>query len=122
MKISEKQLSSIVRESVYRILNEHQFDNVKDDSIVDKYENYDVVNVPDWCLPYLVNGETYGYTEEELTAMQRFEQRFEGKIINGMNVGDLCVPEDDAEPSFTRSNDVMGKLGDFCYTFFIPLK
>ena len=72
MKISEKQLRSIVRESVYRILNEHQFDNVKDDSIVDKYENYDVVNVPDWCLPYLVNGETYGYTEEELTAMQRF--------------------------------------------------
>lgn len=43
MKISEKQLRSIVRESVYRILNEHQFDNVKDDSIVDKYENYDVL-------------------------------------------------------------------------------
>ena len=122
MRITEGQIKQIIKECVYKILNEHQFDNVENDNIANNYENYDVVYVPDWCLDYLVNGETQGYTEEELMAMQNFENKFAGKIVNGLNIGDICVPLDGAEPSFERENSVTGREGSMCYTFFVPLK
>ncbi|MBP5722761.1 MAG: hypothetical protein J6X18_04190 [Bacteroidales bacterium] len=108
----------------------HQFDgsygyqNVPDEFVEKLGENGYEVIVPDYCLPYLVNGDLEGYTDEEIQDMQNFEKRFQGKLAYGLNVGDCCVPRDGEEPTLYGREDVFkGKdMGAECYRFFLPAK
>ena len=104
-----KRIRNIVKETLNRVLKE-------------SYDSYTEVTVPDYCLPYLVNGDMDSYDEEELQAMQEFEQEWQGKLANGLNIGDVCIPLDGREPSFRSSNDIFGNLGCDCYRFLVPLK
>lgn len=79
------------------------------------------VRVPSWCLPYLVNGKTEGYSNEEIKKMDSFVSRFEGELANGLNAGDYCVPMDGQEPSFSWWNDV-DEYGAECFYFFLLSK
>lgn len=126
MQITETQLKSIIAESIRKVIKESfdepDFANVRPEDVERFHNNYTEVLVPDHCLPYLIYGDETGYEEEDLAAMKAFEKEWAGKIANGMNIGDVCVPLDDAEPHFYSENDVYGKMGDDCYKFLIPLK
>ena len=132
--LNEDKLKGIIRESVKRIISEiggrlnesmlkdyNEFDNVPDDFVESLDGQYYEVTVPDWCLPYLVNGDEEGYTEEEIGMMNNFIDSFNGKLWYGLNVGDACVPMDGVSPSFCSSNDVGGDACD-CYRFCLPMK
>ena len=108
-----------LNESMLKDYNE--FDNVPDDFVESLDGQYYEVTVPDWCLPYLVNGDEEGYTEEEIGMMDNFINSFNGKLWYGLNVGDACVPMDGVSPSFCSSNDVGGDACD-CYRFCLPMK
>ena len=102
---------------------QYGYQNV-DDKFVEKCgENGYEVWVPDYCLPYLVNGDMDIYDEDEIAEMQAFEKRFEGKLLKGMNAGDFCIPKDGESPSLVGKNDVFPKdMGAECYKFFLPAK
>ena len=125
IRLTESKLNRIIKESVKKILKEHydvpEFDNVDNSDIEGFNGNYLEVTVPDYCLPYLVNGDTEGYDEDELNAMQKFESKWNGKLANGLNIGDVCVPLEGRDPSFTHSNDIFGKISCVCYRFLVPL-
>lgn len=125
IKLTESDLHDIIKESVKNILKENydvpEFDNVDNSDIEGFNGNYTEVTVPDYCLPYLVNGTTENYDDEELNAMQEFESKWNGKLANGLNIGDVCVPLEGRDPSFTHSNDVFGNISDNCYRFLVPL-
>ena len=121
-----KRIRNIVKETLNRVLKEsydsYEYDNVEDSDIERFNDNYTEVTVPDYCLPYLVNGDMDNYDEEELEAMQEFEQEWQGKLANGLNIGDVCIPLDGREPSFRSSNDIFGNIGSDCYRFLVPLR
>ena len=146
IRLTEGDLHQIIKESVYRILRENEYDNLDnyadngsdydDDNDDSRYEerkfanvsnediakfngNYYEVVVPDVCLPYLVNGELTGYEDDEIQAMEEFENKFLSKGVK--LIGDYCIPEDDAEPYFSMYNDVSPLFnGADCYKFLIP--
>lgn len=128
IRLNEEQLRSIVAESVKRVLREMswedspEFDNVENSDIPRYNGNYTEVIVPSHCLSYLVNGDMSGYEDNEIRAMQAFENKWQGKLANGLNIGDICVPLDGREPSFSPNNDVYGREGADCYKFLVPLK
>ena len=97
------------------------FDNMEADDVKRLKGNYYEVAVPEYCLPYLVNGDTDNYTDEEIEAMKAFENEFNGKLANGLTVGDCCIPLDGASPSFCYRNDVT-KSDCNCYIFCLPMK
>ncbi len=132
--LNEDKLKGIIKESVKRIISEsggmlnesmlkdyNEFDNVPDDFVESLDGQYYEVTVPDWCLPYLVNGDEEGYTEEEIRMMDNFIDSFNGKLWYGLNAGDACVPMDGVSPSFCSRNDVGGGACD-CYRFCLPMK
>jgi hypothetical protein len=132
--LNEDKLKGIIRKSVKRIISEsggrlnesmlkdyNEFDNVPDDFVESLDGQYYEVTVPDWCLPYLVNGDEEGYTEEEIAMMDNFIDSFDGKLWYGLNVGDACIPMDGVSPSFCSRNDVGGDACD-CYRFCLPMK
>lgn len=82
------------------------YQNVPDEFVEKLGENGYEVIVPDYCLPYLVNGDTEGYSEEDLKDMQEFERRFQGKLAHGLTVGDCCIPRDGEEPTLYSREDV----------------
>lgn len=97
------------------------YQNVPDEFVESLGENGYEVIVPDYCLPYLVNGDMEGYEEDEIQEMQEFEKRFQGKLKNGLNAGDCCIPRDGESPSLYGRNDVFhGDMGSECYRFFLP--
>jgi hypothetical protein len=100
---------------------DYEYDNVENSDIENFNDNYTEVIVPDYCLPYLVNGDMDIYNDEEIQAMQEFEDEWQGKLANGLNIGDICIPLDGRDPYFTHSNDVFGNLGCECYRFLVPL-
>lgn len=102
------------------ISGERKFANVENDFVEDLNGNYYEVTVPSSCLPYLVNGDGDGYTYEEIKAMNDFVRGFEGKLSNGLNAGDCCIPLEREEPSFCTHNDVYGNVGYDCYVFCFP--
>lgn len=122
IRLRESDLHRIIKESVRKILSEqYEYDNIDDTDIEQFNDNYTEVTVPDFCLPYLVNGDTEGYDDEELEAMQNFEKEWQGKLANGLNIGDICIPQDGKSPSFRSYNDVFGNIGCDCYRFLVPL-
>ena len=97
------------------------YQNVPDEFVESLGENGYEVIVPDYCLPYLVNGDMEGYEEDEIQEMQEFEKRFQGKLKNGLTAGDCCIPRDGESPSLYGRNDVFkGDMGSECYRFFLP--
>jgi hypothetical protein len=84
--------------------------------------NYDIVKVPVYYINYLVNGDVGDLSDDEVAAIDEFQDSFNGRVINGLNVGDVCTPTDEAQPSFYPSNDVDGNMGADCYRFLIPLE
>jgi hypothetical protein len=104
-------------------LNEsYGYQNVPDDFVEKVGENgYDVL-VPDWCLPYLVNGDRENYEDDEIAAMDAFVEKYNGKLAHGLNAGDACMPMDGEEPSFYTHNDITGNEGCDCYRVFLPAK
>lgn len=126
VKLNEAQLKKIVAESVKRTLKElHDtplYDNVDNSDIAKFGNNYIELKVPDFCLPYLVNGDTEGYSEQEIEQMVELERKFNGKLLNGLHIGDICIPLDGRQPSFSRYNDVLNCGGSMIYTFLVPLK
>jgi len=102
---------------------QYGYQNVDDDFVEKVGENGYEVWVPDYCLPYLVNGDMDVYDEDEIAEMQAFEKQFDGKLLNGMNAGDFCIPMDGEEPALVGKNDVFPKdMGAECYKFFLPAK
>lgn len=102
---------------------QYSYQNVDDEFVEKCGENGYEVLVPDYCLPYLVNGDMDVYDEDEIAEMQAFEKQFDGKLINGMNAGDFCIPMDGEEPALVGKNDVFPKdMGAECYKFFLPAK
>ena len=61
------------------------------------------VRIPQWALPYLINGDLEGITEEELQKCNDLEQIYE--IISAPN---------EEEPFFAWSND-MDSEGAMCF-------
>ena len=123
IRLTESDLHQIVKESVKTLLKEdYEYDNVEDSDIERFNGNYTEVTVPDYCLPYLVNGDMDIYNDDEVEAMKEFEREWNGKLANGLNIGDVCVPLEEREPSFMPSNDVFGYVGCDCYRFLVPLK
>lgn len=128
MKINRKLIENIIRESLSNLMEEEfteDFDNVAKEYAnkhVKEYGTYDIIQVPEYCLPYLVNGDMEEYSDAELDMMQRAEEKYSGKLINGLSLGDVCIPEDDVYPSFCSGrDDILNTKGIDCYTFFIPL-
>lgn len=115
----------MVSENQY--LNEEQpkqygYQNVPDEFVEEVDENgYDVL-VPDWCLPYLLNGDRDIYEDDEIAAMDAFVEKYNGKLAHGLNAGDACMPMDGEEPSFYTHNDITGNEGCDCYRVFLPAK
>lgn len=102
---------------------QYGYQNVDDDFVEKVGENGYEVWVPDYCLPYLVNGDMDVYDEDEIAEMQAFEKQFDGKLLNGMNACDFCIPMDGEEPALVGKNDVFPKdMGAECYKFFLPAK
>ena len=131
IKLNESQLRNIIKESIKKVLKEtfdeldsdyNVFDNVYNDFVKTLNGNYIEVNVPDYCLPYLVNGDTESYTDEEIEAMDAFQEEYTGKLKNGLNVGDCCIPLDGQEPHFERRPDITSFGACDCYRFCLPLK
>lgn len=101
---------------------QYGYQNVPDDFVEKVGENgYDVL-VPDWCLPYLVNGDRENYEDDEIAAMDAFVEKYNGKLAYGLNAGDACMPMDGEEPSFYTHNDITGNEGCDCYRVFLPAK
>jgi hypothetical protein len=101
---------------------QYGYQNVPDEFVEKVGENgYDVL-VPDWCLPYLVNGDRENYEDDEIAAMDAFVEKYNGKLAHGLNAGDACMPMDGEEPSFYTHNDITGNEGCDCYRVFLPAK
>ena len=101
---------------------QYGYQNVDDDFVEKVGENgYDVL-VPDWCLPYLVNGDRENYEDDEIAAMDAFVEKYNGKLAHNLYVGDACMPMDGEEPSFYTHNDITGNEGCDCYRVFLPAK
>lgn len=83
--------------------------------------NFAEVVVPEWCLAYLINGETEGYSEYELQQTRKFEESWKGMIPGDLNIGAFCLPKEGDEPSFMTQNDVTEHEACYCYTFIVPL-
>lgn len=79
--------------------------------------DYYTAIIPEWTLPYFVNYDLEGYTEEELTKMRNYVEKFANLGI--YDVGQYFVPTDDATPYFSVYNDIDNKGAD-CYYFLIP--
>jgi hypothetical protein len=137
--MTEGRLYNIVAEAVMRIAEAADFDAEDEggeeydtEAYVDNMDpesamkfmqgNYDIVKVPVYYINYLVNGDVGDLSDEEVAAIDEFQDRFDGKVINGLNVCDVCTPTDEAQPSFYASNDVDGNMGADCYRFLIPLE
>lgn len=101
---------------------QYGYQNVSDDFVEKVGENgYDVL-VPDWCLPYLINGDRDVYEDDEIAAMDAFVEKYNGKLAHNLYVGDACMPMDGEEPSFYTHNDITGNEGCDCYRVFLPAK
>lgn len=101
---------------------QYSYQNVPDEFVEKISENgYDVL-VPDWCLPYLINGDRDNYEDDEIAAMDAFVEKYNGKLAHNLYVGDACMPMDGEEPSFYTHNDITGNEGCDCYRVFLPAK
>lgn len=98
-----------------------RYANVEND-FVGKLKDWYEVKVPEWCLPYFANGELEGYTEEEIRQMDKFNEKYKGKLLGGMNAEDCCIPLEGESPDFTTENDITGKEGSDTYKFCLPIK
>lgn len=119
--LNENDLKNLIRETISEMGEVNEFDNVPNDFVEKLNGQYYEVYVPDWCLPYLVNGTTENYTDEEIEMMQQFEREYNGKLWHGLQVGDACVPMDGASPNFYGKNDVGGGAAE-CYKFCLPTR
>lgn len=97
------------------------YDNVTEAEL-SRFADYYQVTVPESCIPYLVNGDTEGYSEEEIARMDEFTEKYSGKLSGGLLPGDCCVPREDASPSFTPYNDIYGWQGADTYRFALPCR
>lgn len=102
--------------------NQYGYQNVPDEFVEKVGENGYEVLVPDWCLPYLINGDRENYEDDEIAAMDAFVEKYNGKLAHGLNAGDACMPMDGEEPSFYTHNDITGNEGCDCYRVFLPAK
>lgn len=110
-------MKNIISEAV---CDQTEFANVDNDFVQKLNGNYYEVVVPDSCLPYLINGETEGYTEDELNDMDEFVGYFNGKLRDNLQVDSCCIPLDGESPDFYPFNDVYGNVGCDCYKFCLP--
>lgn len=101
---------------------QYGYQNVPDEFVEKVGENGYEVLVPDWCLPYLVNGDRDNYEDDEIAAMDAFVEEYNGKLAHNLYVGDACMPMDGEEPSFYTHNDITGNEGCDCYRVFLPAK
>jgi hypothetical protein len=61
--------------------------------------------LPDWCAPYLINGDFSGCNDKDIQDMDEFLERENVRIVQ-MN----------EDSGFYRTND-LNKLGDNCSTY-----
>lgn len=59
-----------------------------------KLELIDTYNIPEYSLPYFVNGDKEGYTEEDINIMDNWHNSFGYPI-------QIEIPSEGNEPSFT---------------------
>lgn len=70
-----------------------------------RFENY---RLPEWALPYLINGDDSGLTDEEI---QEVDQYIQSQLTRaGVNYFDVSLPEG-SEPFFSHNNDIKNQGG-----------
>ena len=72
------------------------------------YKTYDYV-LPIYALPALINADVSGLEDQEIRAIDDFEQT----VINRHGIGHWSKPNDD-EHYFAHYNDIDGSLGNDC--------